>query len=459
MNLPNISFKDIIGKLNVFRNNKALLVPVIIVLVAVLFFVPTTLMSMRLRNRVQEESIRKGASIIKRLKANPISGEQYQIELARQTARADDANAIERLAIQTTQRELLSYDIFPQPDPNAGFSAVIFQVFGDRLRNGIDKQIRDLGALDCPTDEELQRALEKSSASRSRLGGRAPMMDTLGGLGGGRGISNLYGGYGGGMMPGGNINRLIIDEICEARAKSISVYLNPSDVAGYEYWAKFTYEGKDDAIKDCWYHQLAYWVIEDIFDTMAAMNSGHENVMTAPVKRLMSLSFTMGLKRPRSGGGTFRGFRGRRGTGQSGKENADRPNYVLDSQDGLTESCTGRFCDEDLHAIHFNVAFVVNAADVLPLMDELCSAKEHQFKGYEGAEPAQTFKHNQITVLESKIGFLNPRDMTHRYYRYGSGNAVELDLICEYIFKAEGYKELLPEPVKKTLAGEEEEGA
>ncbi len=282
MNLPNISFKDIIGKLNVFRNNKALLVPVMIVLVAVLFFVPTTLMSMRLRNRVQEESIRKGASVIKRLKADPISGEQYQIELARQTARAEDANAIERLAVQTTQRELLSYDIFPEPDPNADFSVVIFQVFGERLRNGIDTRIQDIKGLDCPTDEELQRAVENSSASRSRLGGRSPMMDTLGGLGGGRGFGNLYGG---GMMPGGNINRLIIDEICEARAKSISVYLNPSDVAGYEYWAKFTYEGKDDAIKDCWYHQLSYWVIEDIFDTMATMNSGHENVMTAPVKR------------------------------------------------------------------------------------------------------------------------------------------------------------------------------
>ena len=144
--------------------------------------------------------------------------------------------------------------------------------------------------------------------------------------------------------------------------------------------------------------------------------------------------------------------------GQRSKENADKPVYVVDSRDGLTESCTGRFCDEDIHTIHFNVAFVVNATDVLPLMDELCSAKEHQFKGYPGGlEPAQSFKHNQITILESKIGFLNPREMTHRYYRYGQGNAVELDLICEYLFKAEGYKDILPKPVEKTLAGEEEE--
>lgn len=454
MNLPNI--KEIFGKLSVFKNNTALLVPVIIVLVAMLLFIPRQLMNSRLRKRVKEESILKGASVIKRLQADPISIQQYQIELARQTARLNDANEIERLALQTTQRELLSYDIFPEPDPNADFSAVIFQVFGERFRNGIDGLVQGIKGLDCPTDEELQRGLEASSVSRSRLGGRSPMMDTLGGLGRGRGLSNLYDGYGG-MMPGGSVNRLIIDEICEARAKSISVYVNPINIAAYEFWADYTYEGKEEAIKDCWYHQLAYWVIEDIFDTIEAMNSGHENVLTAPVKRLLSLSFTMGLTRPRSGGGVFRGLRGRRGMGPRSQENADKPVYVVDSQDGLTESCTGRFCDEDLHVIHFNVAFVVNATDVLPLMDELCSAKEHQFKGYDGSEPAQTFKHNQITVLESKIGFLNPREMTHRYYRYGPGNAVELDLICEYVFHAEGYKGIVPKPVEKTLAGEEEE--
>ena len=90
-------------------------------------------------------------------------------------------------------------------------------------------------------------------------------------------------------------------------------------------------------------------------------------------------------------------------------------------------------------------------------MEELCSAKEHQFKGYDGKEPAQTFKHNQITVLESKMGFLDPKDLTHRYYRYGQGNAVELDLICEYLFKVKGYESLLPQPVKDTLAGKDEE--
>lgn len=455
MNLPN--FKDILGKLSVFKNNLALLVPVIVVLVAVLFFVPTQLMSSRLTTRVGEESMRKGAKRIDRLKSDPVPHEQYQMEAARQAARANDANEIERLAVLTTRRELLSYDIFPEPDPNADFSAVIFQVFGERYRNGIEERVRRANALDCPTEAELQQSLENSSASRSRTRGLgSPMMDTLGSLSGGRGGGLYQGTMGMGM---GSINRLIIDEVCEARAKSILFYVNPLDLSGYDYWVNYKYEGKEDSIKDCWYHQLAYWVIEDIFDTITEMNSGHDNVLTAPVKRFLRLSFTMGLKRPRSGGGVFRGARGRSGQGQS-KENADKPVYVLSTTDGLTESCTGRSSGEDAdnHVIHFNVALVVSASDVLPLMDELCSAKEHRFKGYpDGQEPPQTYKHNQITVLESKIGFLNPRDATHRYYRYGDDNVVELDLICEYIFNKKGYEALLPEPVKKTLAEEEEE--
>ena len=97
-------------------------------------------------------------------------------------------------------------------------------------------------------------------------------------------------------------------------------------------------------------------------------------------------------------------------------------------------------------------------------MKELCSAKEHQFRGYPDPnepvktfQPIQTFKHNQITIIESKMGSINPNDLTHRYYRYGDENVVSLDLICEYIFNVKGYDMLVPEPVLKTLAGEDED--
>jgi len=246
----------------------------------------------------------------------------------------------------------------------------------------------------------------------------------------------------------------------DPRAKIISVYVNPADISGYEYWADYKYDVKqEDAIEDCWYHQLAYWIIEDIFKTMDSMNSGYDNVLTAPVKRFMSITFTMGLKVPRSAGssdGVVRGFRTMRKKKDS--ENADRPVYVRSEKYGLSESCTGRYCSDDIDVTHFNFSVIVDRKSVLPFMEELCSAKEHVFRGYpDGTEPPQTFKHNQITVLESKMGSINPNGIAHRYYRYGNENVVSLEMVCEYIFDVEGYDMLMPEPVRKTLAGEDED--
>lgn len=461
MNMP--SFKDILQKLSVFKNNLSLLVPVIIALVSVLLFIPTQLMSSKLKSQVEQQSITDGIKKVERLEKSAVPSEQYEKEAERQKAHAADANEIEKLAIETTERELLSYVIFPQPDPN-GFSGLIFQEFGQRFRKGIDAMVLRVNGRDCPTDAEIQRGLENSSSrtptrgmgfsSRPASGDLSTMLDG-GGLSGG-------GLYGGSMMLG-NINRMIIDQMCEARAKEISVYANPIDISGYEYWKNYKFDvTQEDALRDCWYHQLAYWIIDDIFKTIESMNSGYDNVLKAPVKRFMGITFTMGLKRPRSGGrggGVVRSI-GRNRRTQQQRENADMPTYVRNAQDGLSESCTGRYCNDenkDIDVTHFNFSVIVDTKSVLPFMKELCSAKEHVFRGYpDGNEPPQTFKHNQITVLESKFGAIDLNNMTHRYYRYGDETVVSLDLICEYIFNVESYKSLIPEPVEKDLQGESE---
>ena len=446
--MPN--FKDILQKLSVFKNNLSLLVPVIIALVSVLLFVPTQLMSSKLKKDMEQESISNGGSRIKNLEKSAVSRQQYEMEVERQKAHAADANEIANLAMQSSQRELLSYDIFPAPDPN-GFSGLIFQQYGQRYRAGIDKIILSVNGRDCPTDAEIQRGLENSSSSRTRgIGGS--MMSSSRGMPG----MGLYGG--GSSMMFGNIDRMIIDEMCKERAKSISVYVNPLDISGYEYWANYKYDVKqEDAIQDCFYHQLGYWIIGDIFQTIDKMNSGHDNVLTAPAKRFMGITFTMGLKRPRSGGGGGAFRSGRRGAQKKQQEDVDRPAYVRTGAPGLSESCTGRYCSDDIDVTHFNFSVIVATKSVLPFMKELCSVKEHQFRGYrDGTDPPQTFKHNQITILESKIGSIDSNDQTHRYYSYGDESVVSLDLICEYIFDVKGYDALVPEPVRKTLAGEDE---
>ena len=154
--MPN--FKDVLQKLSVFKNNLSLLVPVIIVLVSVLLFIPTQLMSSRLKKDVEQESINKGGRRIKSLETSAVSRQQYEMEAERQKAHAVDANEIANLALQSTQRELLSYDIFPAPDPN-GFSGLIFQEFGQQFRGGIDKLIMRVNGRDCHTDAEIERGL------------------------------------------------------------------------------------------------------------------------------------------------------------------------------------------------------------------------------------------------------------------------------------------------------------
>jgi hypothetical protein len=286
----------------------------------------------------------------------------------------------------------------------------------------------------------------------------------------GSGGMDLYGS--GGSTMTGNLNRMIIDEMCKDRAKTVSVYINPSSIAGYDYWADYTYDIKqEDAIEDCFYHQLAYWIIEDIFQTINKMNSGYDNVLTSPAKQFMGISFTMGLKarRGKGSGGVFRAVRGRGGRTSKNEDrtkDADRPSYVRNEAEGLSKSCTGRFSEVEkgIDVTHFNFSVIVNTKSVLPFMKELCSVKEHQFRGYPDPndpnrtfEPAQTFKHNQITILESKMGSIDLNGMTHRYYRYGDEPVVSLDLICEYVFNIEGYKTLIPQPVLDTLDGKDED--
>ncbi|MGD2095035.1 MAG: hypothetical protein PVH77_08530, partial [Phycisphaerales bacterium] len=231
MNLPNI--KDIFKKLSVFRNNLSLLIPIIITLVAILLFIPTKLMSSRL-----EEKTTKSVSIGKRVKSeieNAVTSEGWKVVQEQQREHAEDANEVVLLARQSTQRELLSYDVFL--DPNIT-SALVFQRFGQRYRDVIDEMILEVDGGDRPTEIEIERGLEDSAVNTRIRRGRAGMERSAMGRpamgptrrmpqarssrrGGGAG--SLYGG----SSMRSELQSMIIEEICQQRAKSISIYVNP----------------------------------------------------------------------------------------------------------------------------------------------------------------------------------------------------------------------------------------
>jgi hypothetical protein len=384
------------------------------------------LISSKLKKRIENESISIGRRV-QSLSESAVPRDQWEVEQEYQQAYQRDANQTALLAKQSSQRELLSYKIFPEPKDT---STLIFEEFGWRFRDAVDGLIARVKAIDCPTDAELQKGLQGSSLPSSRRELDWSME---------RGGSNLS---------LSEVDATIMDVLCRERAQSAFVYANPADLSGYEFWEKYEYIGMDTAVEDCWYWQLAYWVIEDVIDTIDALNSGSNSVFTSPVKRLLDVDFAASDK------GTGRGAASDR---ETGKKAAVRPGYVLSIEEAFTEPHTGRFCNDDIDVVHFNVVVVISAKAVLPFMRQLCSAKQHKFRGSSGEEREQVFKHNQITVLKSNIRPVDRGDATHNFYRYGEDAVVELDLICEYIFNKNGYDEIKPESVKESLKKPEEQ--
>ncbi|UCC22434.1 MAG: hypothetical protein JSW23_11765 [Planctomycetota bacterium] len=403
----NISgLKNFFKKLSFFKNYSAFLVPVIIFVVGVLVFIPTRLMSGKLRERIVTESVSKGRQV-ESLSKSTVARNQWQIEQEYQKAYEADANQTALLAKQSTQRELLSYKVFPEPKDT---STLIFQEFGKSYRGAVEELITLMNARDCPSESELQRNLQSSPAFSLR---------------GGRGLAGRL----------SEVDTAITDVICREKAESASVYATPRDLPGYEFWEEYQYIGRATAIDDCWYWQLAYWIVEDVVYTIRDLNSGSNSVFTSPVKRLLGVSFVGGIA-----GST---------TVKTSASTGGRPEYVLVLGQGLAEPCTGRFTDDDIDIVHFNVAVVISAKAILPFMQQLCSAKEHKFRGFLGDEQERIFKRNQITVLESDVIAINRESPNHLLYRYGEDAVVELELVCEYIFNKNGYDEIKPESIKK----------
>jgi hypothetical protein len=411
MDIPKIKIKDVIKKLSFLKNYLSLLVPIAITVVAILLFLPTQLMSSKLKKQIYQESISTSQKI-ETLKVDAVPSDQWQIERDYQQSYQQDANTISNLARQTSQRELLSYKIFPTPKDK---STLIFTDFGSQFRSGLEVLLANSRAGECPTDVELDKTLRGSSSGNSDAGLKT--------------FSSLQ----------GEVEKTIAEILCLSRAESAVFYARPADISGYEFWADYEYAGVDNSVKDCWYYQIAYWVTEDIIKAISAMNSGSKSILSSPVKRLVKAGF----KRIT----TDKKF-------ETTDNDDDRLVYVLSPKEGLAEPFTGRFCDDDLDVVHFAVNIVVRTESVLPFIRELCNSKQHKFRGFFNDQPEQVFKHNQITVLESTVKPVDRQGRAHKLYRYGEDAVVELTLVCEYIFNKHGYDTIKPEIIKRSLSKE-----
>jgi hypothetical protein len=392
-----------------FRAYSVLIWPAIILLACGAVLTATVLLGRGLKQKVSNESVPIGNKVLIQLKTSP-AAKQADVEKQYQNAYQQDANFIQQLSVQSSERELLSYDIFPQPKDT---STLLFTRFGENYRQGIEAMIRKVNGHDCPSADEIRVAQETGRSA---------------------GVSKLSG--------GSDATTRIIDEICRAKAKSSSVYANPDIVSGYDFWKTYKYSNAEDSIKDCWFWQIGYWIIGDVFTTVEKMNAGSSSVFSSPVKRIERVGFLTPDALLIVGAGV---------DGRS-KVAQERPKYVTKPAEQLTESFTSRISNESIDVVHFSIVVVLNNKAILPFMRELCNVKEHSFSGFTGQEPAKIFKHNQITILESRVKPVSLLSSDHRYYRYGAESVAEVEMVCEYIFNKQGYDAIKPESLKSPVA-------
>jgi hypothetical protein len=432
MKTPNVNIRDIFKKLSFLKNNLALLVPILIAVVAVLLFVPTTLLSGRLRSKIATESVQASKQIDSLIQDVNQAAEAEALG-PYINAYAQDANAMDDAMKQTTLRELLDYRVFADPNQT---SQLVFDPFRQKYVAGVEAMLKSVKAGGPPTDAEINAALDSSSRSmfgRSRAGTARSSSAAGGGLS--RQRLNVR------MMS--EADRKIVEQICQDKAKTAQVYVNPVDLGGYLYWSDWKFEDWDKAIRESWYWQMAYWMLEDVLTTVQQMNKDSDNVLHAPVKRVMSVMFTQSRM-----GRAMMG-RGRRMAAPKDKQT---PAYVTGVRNAMTGTpCTGRFCGAEIDVMQFQVQVIVSAPELMHFMQELCSAKTHKFRGWFGDLPEQTYKHNQISILESSITPIDREDFDHSSFQYGEDEVVSVDLICEYVFNVAAYVQIQPKVIQDDI--------
>jgi hypothetical protein len=132
----------LVKRVGALRSYATMLWPGVIVLAGVLVLAAALLMGISLKQKVKKESIPMAAQVQSRLGSAPAL-KQVEEERRYEDAYQRDANLILRLSMQTTQRELLDYNILPQPKDT---SALLFTRFGNRFRQQVEGLIAQVTA-------------------------------------------------------------------------------------------------------------------------------------------------------------------------------------------------------------------------------------------------------------------------------------------------------------------------
>lgn len=302
------------------KKNISIIIPAAIVILAALLLIPTIMMRKKISQQL--EASRKLGNEVESAIKSAVSAKQSEIAKVYEDTHQKDANSIQQLTIQSTQRELLSYKIFPDTNET---SMQIFNEFKRAYNQAFADMIKDMNALDAPTDIEIRQ--EAGSVQIGTEISQSPETS----------------------------DEKIVELLCEKRSKEIPVYANPQVFSGYAFWNNWEYSGTKQAVRDCWFCQLAYWIHRDIVDSIININSGSNSIASSSVKRLLGIRFqnrnasTVELE-----AGT--------------KNNSDElPSYVTDKIEGLCRPWTARTSNEQIDIAHFSLAVIIEPTMYLNL--------------------------------------------------------------------------------------------
>ena len=413
-----------------FKKYTALLPSIVITMVALLLFLPTMLVGRSVKEEM-EDSVKLAGNVSQLSRKVPSQDTPGQIENYMNHFE-EDAEKIETMAVESSMRELIYYNVFPPKDT----STQLYVNFGEKYRIAIENLLDNMNALDAPSDAEIRN--QTGGDSRDLRTTRTTRRTTR------------------------NDNEVdpMLDALCLKRSQEISVYANPSVFAWYDFWKEYEFLDEDQALEDCWDSQVAFWIYEDVVETIRKMNEGSQAVSSSPVKRLLGVSFTGPVEIETSRGSNARstqtvGFRDKpeyllSAGGQGAMGGGNTP--VSTASVFVSSSLTGRSGDKDVDVIHFAFSVLVDNRFVMAFMKELCSEKAHVFRAEfkeDGQEKSSS--HNQITILNNDISVVDKQDPDHEFHRYGNGAVMRLDLVCEYQFYRKGYDVIKPKPVKELL--------
>ena len=164
INIDISKLKNLLKVFGGFRAYSILIWPAIILLVCGTVLTATVLLGRGLKQKVNNESVPIGNNVLSQLKSSP-AAKQAEVEKRYQEAYQQDANFIQQLSMQSSERELLSYDIFPQPKDT---STLLYTRFGENYRQGIEAMIRKVNGHDCPSADEIKVAQETGRNRSSR---------------------------------------------------------------------------------------------------------------------------------------------------------------------------------------------------------------------------------------------------------------------------------------------------